>query len=113
MSESSTNKRENAPGRNPLLVTTLLCLAIIIIGGVSLVRQYRLTTRATRVMSTDARRAIVVENVAKTALQCYRCEKDIFLHLEHKSPGFMPYLLRKISPAIASQLHSGYTPPRL
>jgi len=85
MSDCPTTRSENAPGRNPLLVTTLLCLAIIIIGGVSLVRQYRLTTHATKVMSTDARRAIVVENVAKTALQCCRYEKDIFLNLEDKA----------------------------
>ncbi|HBO43830.1 MAG TPA: hypothetical protein DD670_07855, partial [Planctomycetaceae bacterium] len=81
MSECRTESDNSASNRSSLLVTTFLCLAIIVIGGISLVRQYRLTTRATSVMVQDARRAIVVGNVAKTALQCSRYEKDIFLNL--------------------------------
>ncbi|MBN2216988.1 MAG: PAS domain S-box protein [Pirellulales bacterium] len=82
MTEFSTLQNESPPDRNPLLVTTLLCVGIIVVGGLSLVRQYQRTTHATQVMSTDARRAIAVDRVAKSALQCCRYEKDIFLNLD-------------------------------
>jgi len=86
MNDRLASKADGAPDRNPLQVTTLLCVGILIIGGISLMRQYRLTTGATEIMSSDARRAIVVDRVAKAALQCCRYEKDIFLNL-HDRPA--------------------------
>ncbi|NLE39637.1 MAG: PAS domain S-box protein [Pirellulaceae bacterium] len=93
MSNPHMERNKANANRNSLLVTTLLCLAIIVIGGISLVRQYLLTTRATSVMAQDARSAIVVGNVAKTALQCSRYEKDVFLNL--KNPEARDEYVRK------------------
>ncbi|MBN1590202.1 MAG: PAS domain S-box protein [Pirellulales bacterium] len=83
MADIPPSNRDNIPERNPLLLTTLLCLAILLIGGYSLVRQYRLTTEATKMMARDARQAIVVDNVVQAALQCSRYEKDLFLNLQN------------------------------
>ncbi|HLA84420.1 MAG TPA: PAS domain S-box protein [Thermoguttaceae bacterium] len=82
MNDGPLPKNDASPPRSRLLMTTLLCIGIIVVGGVSLVRQYRITTNATAIMSDDARRAIVVDAVANAALQCCRFEKDVFLNIE-------------------------------